>query len=809
MSRKIAEFIIKNRLWILVLLLLITAFFLFQIVARLEIFTNFADLLPQKHPFVKTHNDFRKTFGGANSITIGVTVKEGDIYNTETLSKIIAINEEMIFLPGVDRYKIYSIGAQNIKDVKTDAWGIKAPSLMWPTAPDTPEGIAELMESIFSNDLYYGGFVSLDGKSALLLGDFFEEKINYNELFDALVALREKFEDTHHIVSIVGTPMLLGFVNQTMQQTMVIFAVTLGAILIMLFLCFRSKRGVILPVAAAFLSSIWGLGYLAVAKLNLDPLMLVLPVLVSAMAISHTVQVVKRYLEEYTEERGVHETCVVTIERLLKPNLVGIITDAFGIFLIAICPIPILVKFGMVCGIWALQTVIISIVFGPIILSYMSPPKIKKERPSLLDKFLTGIAHPCAVGRGRWATVVVVVAICIVCSFHATKVYFGDVHEGSSILWPDSRYNRDAKLLDGPFSGLQNPMLVVLEGKEKVYTERTAPPGADGDFHRAASGKSHTYIDKKPDLKRPICYPEVLRMADAFQRRMFALPEVGATESFVDLLKKINMLFYLQDPKWSVVPGDYLAANQNLHIIENTGRPGELDRYYTTDKQAMSIKIYVKDHKGDTIREVISKARQYIKEIEEEYSPPIKVAFRMAGGTIGVEGATNEVLRDSQMLAFLLAFGGVFLFCALTHRSIVAGLILLIPLAISNVITFAFMAWKLIGLTVSTFPVFSVGIGLGVDYGIYLLNRIQNEYRAGNDLDTSVTLATSTTGKAIIYIATTLTLGVIFWFFSDLMFQANMGFLLGFVMILNMLGALLVIPAVVSLIKPKFITRLR
>jgi predicted RND superfamily exporter protein len=442
-------------------------------------------------------------------------------------------------------------------------------------------------------------------------------------------------------------------------------------------------------------------------------------------------------------------------------------------------------------------------------LSYMSPPKMREERPSLLDKFLSGIVHPCAVGRGRWVTVAVVVAICIFCSFYATKVYFGDVHEGSSILWPDSRYNRDAKLLAGPFTGLQNPMLVVLEAKEKAYSEKMIPPGEMGEWHKTITEKAHVHFKAKPDLKRVICYPEVLKMAEAFQRRMFALPEVGATESFVDLLKKVNMLFYLENPKWSVIPGDYYASVQNLHIIENTGRPGELDRYYTADKQAMSIKIYVKDHKGDTIRKVVSKARQYIKEIEQEYHPEVKVGFRMAGGLIGVEGATNEVLRDSQLLAFLLAFGGVFLFCTITHRSIVAGIILLIPLAISNVITFAFMAWKLIGLTVSTFPVFSVGIGLGVDYGIYLLNRIQNEYKVGNDLDTAVTVATSTTGKAVIYIATTLTLGVIFWFFSDLMFQANMGLLLGFVMILNMLGALFVIPAVISLIKPKFITKLR
>lgn len=804
MSRKIAEFIMKRRAWILGLVILITLFFVYEIVTKLTAYTNFADLLPQKHPFVKTHNDFRKTFGGANIIALAVTVKEGDIYNYETLSKIIAINEDMIFVPGVDRYKIYSIGDQKVKNVITDAWGIKAPSLMWPVAPKTPEGIKALKEAIFSNDLYYGGFVSLDGKSALMVADFFEEKINYDVVFKELQNLRKKYEDAKHRISMVGMPMLLGTVKSAMRQTIIIFIVTVVAILIMLFLFMRSKQGVFLPLSGAFLSAVWGLGFFAALRINLEPLMLVLPVLISAMAVSHTLQVVKRFTEEYTEEKGVYETSVQTIEKLLIPNLAGIVTDAYGIILIAVCPIPVFLKFGLICGIWAFQTVVISIILGPILLSYLPPPKIKEAKRSPLDIILEFAEH-ISVGRLRWVNVGVVFALLIFCLFYATKVYYGDVHEGSSVLWPDSQYNQDAKLINGPFTGLQNPMVVVLEGKGEAYAKKTLPPDADGEWHKQITEKAHMFLKGKQDLKRVICFPEVLKMAEAFQRKMASLPEVGATESFVDLLKKITMLLYLEDPNWNVLPGDYHAAAQNLHIIENTGRPGELDRYFTSDKQAMSIKIYVRDHKGDTIRKVISNAKKFIEEIEKEYHPEIEVRFRMAGGTIGVEGATNETLRDFQVLSFVLAAVGVFLFCTISFRSFVAGLILIIPLVISNFLAFAIMGWKVIGLTVSTFPVFSTGMGLGVDYGIYLVGRIIDEYKVVKDLDKAITQSIATTGKAVFYIAITLALGVIFWYFSDLMFQANMGFLLGMIMVLNMMGALFVMPAVISLAKPKFI----
>ncbi|MFH0811944.1 MAG: MMPL family transporter [Pseudomonadota bacterium] len=811
MSKKIGEFILERRVWILGLMLLITLFFIYEIVTKFTSYTNFADLLPQKHPFVKTHNDFRKTFGGANKIALAVTVKEGDIYNYETLSKIIAINEDMIFFPGVDRYKIYSIGDQKVKNVITDAWGIKAPSLMWPVAPKTPEGIKALKEAIFSNDLYYGGFVSLDAKSALMVADFFEEKLDYLKAFEALEELRNKYEDSKHIISIVGPPMILGFVESALHQTFAIFTVSFVAIIIMLWTLFRSIRGVVLPLVAAVASAIWGLGIFAVLRLNLEPLMLVLPVLVSAMGVSHMTQVLQRYEEEYEVLRDVRESCIRTFDVLFVPNLASLLSEAFGIVLIAICPIPIFLKFGLICGLWALQTLLFTLVLGPPILSFLPPPKIKSDMAhrSLLDRLFSSAAQHLSYRKIRWPMVIGSIILCVVCGYVGRNAYYGDVHEGSSVLWPDSRYNQDAKLINGPFTGLQNPMLVVLEGKGEAYAKKTLPPGADGEFHKQITEKAHMFLKGKQDLKRVICFPEVLKMAEAFQRKMASLPEVGATESFVDLLKKITMLLYLDDPNWNVLPGDYHAAAQNLHIIENTGRPGELDRYFTSDKQAMSIMIYVKDHKGDTIRNVIVKAKEFIEQINKEYTSEIKVNFRLAAGVIGTEGAVNEVLEEANLITFVLAAIGVWAVCAVIFRSAVAGLILLVPLIISNFVAIAYMAWRMIGLTVSTFPVFSVGIGLGVDYGCYIYARIQDEYKAGRDLESAIMAAIAGTGKTVAYIVLTVVLGVGFWYFSDLMFQANMGFMIGFIMVINAFGALLVLPAVVSIVKPKSITGLR
>jgi len=808
MSRRIAEFILKTRLWWLAVILLITLGFIYEIAVNLTVQTKFPDLLPQKHPFIKFHNTFRTNFGGANMVVMAVTVKRGDIYNYETLSKIAALNEEMIFLPSVDRYKVYSIADQKVKNVIVDAWGIKAPSLMWPLAPKSPEGIKKLKDAIYSNDMYYGGYVSCDGKSALLLADFFEENINYNLLYTELEKLRKKYEDENHRISIVGMPLLLGLVNQLIKQTMIIGGLILIIILILL-LCFFSfsRRLIFIPMLNGIINGIWGLGMFSVFRFNLEPLMIVIPLLLICMAISHNLQLIKRYTEEYNEKKGKFETAVSTLEKMLLPNLAGIITDAMGIFIIAICPIPVFQRFGIVCGIWALLTVVLSLILGCIMLSYfsVSEDRIKKHmnKVGLIDYF-TKFCEKCAIGgiKWNWSVIIITIALLVGFGIYIPQVYFGDVHEGSSILWPDSRYNTDAKVINGPFTGLQNTLLVVLEGKEKIEAKKGLPPkgGIEEELHKEAF-----YAEKESkDYIKIVCLPEAVKMAEEFQRKMILHPAVGGSISFVDLLKKVTMLLYLQDRKWDVLPGDYYKGVQNLHIIENTSRPGELDAYYTSDKQAMSIKIFVRDHKGETVFSVMNYAKNVIKEIEKKY-PEAKVRFRLAGGVIGVEAATLATLKSFQKISFIMAILLVFIINVISFRSFVAGILLTIPLLVSNYIVLAYMAIQKIGITVSSYPVFSIGIGLGVDFGIYILARIVDEAVMTKNFQVGISNAIRHTGTSVVYIALTLVGGTIFWYFSDLMFQAYMGFLVGMILLIDMLSAIIILPVVVNLIKPKFI----
>ncbi|HUT84431.1 MAG TPA: MMPL family transporter, partial [Thermodesulfobacteriota bacterium] len=186
----------------------------------------------------------------------------------------------------------------------------------------------------------------------------------------------------------------------------------------------------------------------------------------------------------------------------------------------------------------------------------------------------------------------------------------------------------------------------------------------------------------------------------------------------------------------------------------------------------------------------------------------LKGIFHLAGGPLGVQAAVREVIAEAQIWNLALALSMVFILCSLNFRSLTAGVILTVPLFISNLIAFALMAAYQIGLTVNTYPVSSVGIGLGVDYGIYFIGRLREEKKKTPDLSLAIVNTLKSNGKSIFLIATTLCIGLLIWLFSELRFQAEMGALLAILLFLNMLGALFLVPSFIAIFKPKFLTKI-
>ncbi len=374
--KRFADLVIEKRLIFLSIIILITIFFSYQIFTKLTVKTIFSDLLPKNHAYVNLHNEIRKNFGGANQAYIMVQVRDkkdggqyDDVFNTETLNIVRNITLDLLRFNAVDRFKIMSLSSNKLKHVKMSAEGMAIKSIMYPDVPKTQEAMDALRRNVYGSSMAYPAIVSLDSKKTLITVDFFEDEIDYKTCFNELRALRYKYEDDNHIIAIAGEPMNLGYIDYYVKDILKVLSYTVIAMLILFLIYFRSKRGMLLPVFAAGVSAIWGLGFLSLVGFNLDPLVLVFPFLIAARTAGHAVQVIKRYIEECGECNDNKEACKRAIRYLFRPGFTGIVTDAAGIMLIALTPLKILQKITFTCAFWSIATVVIALLLVPCILA--------------------------------------------------------------------------------------------------------------------------------------------------------------------------------------------------------------------------------------------------------------------------------------------------------------------------------------------------------------------------------------------------------------------------------------------------------
>jgi predicted RND superfamily exporter protein len=762
----------EHRGLVLGLMGLVTAFFLWQI-RGVVIESRFSDLLPQGHEYIKVHNEYKDQLGDPLKVFMMLQVKEGNIYREETLTKVQRITDELDAIPGVNHNQVYSIGSRKIKKIKVTDWGIESENFM----EEVPQGKQELglfQRTVRTSRGVFGVWVSPNEQSVLFTAAFIPELVDFGVVFERVQKIIADEEDEVHVVFAAGEPMLKGWVKNYQQEMYQIFGVTFVALFVLLYLYFRNMVGVIVPIASTCLGISWGLGFTGVLGYNIEPLTLVIPLLIAARALSHSVQVTERYFECYDEIGQVKEAAVASAASILPPGLLGIVTDSLGILLIAVAPIPIMQKMAYICSFWASCIFITGVLFTPLLISFFKPPKnvskiVDKDRgiTQWVLKRMAALGYGTA-GKVALATVVVLFGVTFWISL---DVEIGDVNPGSPILWPDSEFNIAVDEINKNYPGTDE-LLVIMEGSEK----------------------------------NAIANPHFMDMLDRFQRHMEQSKRVAFTLSLADLLAPVNRAVNGGHAKWEIFPNDRFQIYQLFNILTGNAAPGDFDRYVSREEDSANVIIWAKDHMGETIREAVGQAKDFIDtnkaEIEEK-----GLTFKLASGNLGVLAAANETVKDSQTLNFILVMGSVFILCSLTYRSIWAAIILMVPLNLANLITMSIMKYLGIGLNINTLPIVSVGVGVGIDYGIYLLSRLCEEYKIRNEYSfETAASAIQTTGKAIFFTATTMIVGVIFWYFlSSLRFQAEMGLLLAIIMFINMVGALIIIPTLVYIFKPKFL----
>jgi len=774
LERRVADFMIKWRHYYIIAILLLTAFFTYCATTFLSINVILEELVPPFHPYVKLHRRFEKQFGGANVLLVEMRVKEGDIFNVKTLKKFKALSDDILFYPDVYRALLSSIAQRKMKAIRGYGGGVMDVSaLMWPVVPETKEQIEVMKENVFTNELYNGVLVSKDGKAALIIADF-KENIDYAKLFRFLQDLKKRTEDDNIIVHMAGRPILLGWIYHYLPQMTSLFAFSFGFVIFSVLVIFRSTIGIIIPLIAGLFTAIWGLGFIGLVGINVNPLMLLLPFLVFARALSHSVQCTRRYLEEYNKYGEVEPAARATIEGLFLAGLSAIATDAAGFLVLVFTRIIAIQQIALMCTFWVASIFLVVVLMGPILGFYLPVPRVREV--AAFSKPLERLHAKYGgflVGKGRWYMIGTWLLIGAVTLFIARNLVVGDIYAGSPILWPYSQYNRDVEEINTRFDFAGTDTLnIVIEGEE------------------------NTMVD-----------PKVLHRIEALEKYITKrLPDVvGGTQSLVPIVKKLNAALHEGDPSWEVIPETPEAVGFTQFLYRSKGDPEDFNRYTDPHYRNGNILIFFKNHKSDTIKKGLKEVENFLN----SRKPIDNAKFKMAAGTIGITAAINEEVAWSQVGTLALIMIAVFIFLIITFHSITGGIILVIPLLIANLAAFAYMAMAGIGLDINTLPVSAVGIGVGVDYGIYLLSRIKEEFTKEPELEASIIKGLSTAGNGIIYTATTLVIPLLPWYiFSALKFQAEMGLLLAFLLAFNAVGALTFIPAAVYAIKPKFLRKL-
>ena len=767
--RFLATFIVKQRAVILGLIIAATLGFAYLSI-KIEMYTAFADLLPADHPYIRIHDRFWKTFGGANVVLLSVEVSEGDIFNAPVLEKIKKLTEVIEQTPGANHYQIFSIARQKVKDVRATAWGIEVQPVMWPNVPRSPDQIERLRDIVYANPTIVGRLVSEDGKAALITAAFHEERLDYAALFRRVQRAIGEAEDTNVRVFAAGEPILYGWIYHHLRSIALIIALTCLGMLAILILYYRNLNGVMIPLLSAVITFVWGTGFTALMGYNFEPLILVVPFLIAARTISHSIQFRERFFEELERYGDKEKAAIESAAGLIMPGSISILTDAIGLTVLLVAPMPILTKLAIAGSFWVLSNLVTVVILDPILCCYFpTPRKVPKGGEGhWLEAPLRAVARFCVGPAGRIISIAGFLVVIVWSLYWYQFLTVGDSRPGSPLLWPDAPYNQSVRHVNEKFQGTDH-LYVIVEGKAESTMKA----------------------------------PQVLEKIEAFQRHMLRSPHVGSSDSLVDLTRQINTVLHYNDPRWGLLPRSSDETGGILMVAEHGSEPGDFDRWVNYNFQHGRVTFFLYDHKGDTLREVIDRATGFI-----DKQPLEGAEFKLASGYAGVLAAANEVIARSDKLTLGLMLLAQLVFCAIGFRSLTAGLLFVGVVLMSNTFGMALMAYWNVGLNVNTLPVISLGIGFGEDYGIYVVSRAIEEYqRQGrNDLTQALVDAVATAGKAVLYTAFLISASIAFWAFSPLRFQSEMGTQLLIILTMNMLGGLLLLPALIALLKPKFVT---
>jgi len=729
---------------------------------RTYVDASFSKMLPQDHPYIETFKEYEAEFGGANRIVIALMAKDGNIFSPEFFATLEKATDAVFFLPGVDRAQVQSLFTPNVRYVEVIDEGFAGGNVIPADFTPTPENFAKVRENIIKSGKL-GQLVANDFSGAIISAQLLEidpttgERLDYIKVAKALEeGIRDQYEggavEVHLGVHIIGFAKVIGDISDGAQNVLFFFAVAFVITGLLVFFYSQSAKLTAFTLTGAFIAVVWQLGALNALGFGLDPYSILIPFLIFAIGVSHGVQMMRAYRAEAFSGRSSVDAARAAFRQLLVPGGVALLTDTLGFVTMMIIKIPVIQELALAASLGVAVIIVTNLFLLPILLSYVSLPDHYRERIAARRTKTDAAWHKVCIVM-RPGVSVVIIASSIGLGWWAfgqsQKVRIGDLHAGVPELRQSSRYNEDSRIITDQFS-IGVDILSVI-----------------------AQGKANAVVDY-----------EVVTLIDQFEGHMNNVPGVQSIISLPSVAKIINAGWNEGSLKWRILPSHPQALAQAISPIETA--TGLLN----SDGSVMPIMIFLTDHRAETLIAVTDAVKAFAAA-----HPSDKVTFRLATGNAGIMAATNEVVAAAQYPIVFWVFGAVITLCLITFHSIRATICIVLPLLLVSYLGYALMVYLEIGLKTSTLPVVALGVGIGVDYGIYLFSRLSEGLKEGMAFEDAMHNAFTRTGSAVVFTGLTLAIGVSTWIFSDLKFQADMGVLLTFMFLVNMLAAIIILPA--------------
>ena len=752
----------RNRVFVVGLFAIITVFLVFM-ATQIKLGASFSKNVPLNHEYMQTYLKYQKDFGGANSILIAVCDANGDIFNEKFFATLKGVHDQLYFIPGVNRVLVQSLFSPSVRFVEVVEDGFAGGPVI-PADFTADERGLKIVKANIEKAGIVGRLIASDYSCAMVSSQLLEIDPSTGKTLDTLAfaeqlerETRGKFETEQISIHVIGFAKMVGDVADGAKGVVVFFAIAIVITTILVWFFCRSVLLTLLPIVCSLIAVIWQIGLLSLLGFSIDPMSILLPFLVFAIGVSHGVQMINALGKHVATGMHGKEAAQCCTRTLLIPGIVALLSDTIGFLTLLAIDIGIIRELAITASIGVAVVILTNLILLPVLASFIrfNPVYIKRvTSPNpMIDKMWDKMA---VFAERKVALVVVVVSVLlyVLALNHASNMRIGDLHAGAPALHEDSRYNTDTALITDRFAITSDILKVIVETQENGCT-----------------------------------YHKTMDAIDRFQWQLENIQGVQSSVSLPSVAKQVNAGYNEGNVNWHMLP------RNKQSLVQASARVETSTGLLNADCSVMPIVLFLKDHKAETIDRVVAEVKRLASEYETD-----TLKFKLASGPVGVMAATNEAVSAAQAPMMWYVYGAVIILCLLSFRSVRATISVVLPLYLVSTMAQALMVELSIGLTVSTLPVIALGVGIGVDYGIYVLANMSPLIAQGKNIHEAYYQALKERGSAVIFTGITLAIGVSTWVFSALKFQMDMGILLTFMFLVNMIGAIIVLPALSALL---------